>query len=447
MANDMTSGSIARKLIRFSVPMVIGSIFQQIYNIADSAIVGKSLGSEPFAAISLTSSITIYFVGMLLNICIGFGIPVAQDFGAKDEAGVRRCIANSIVTGLAAAVLATGATVPLTRLILVWMDVPDELMPYAYEYLVWIFIGVGAQMMYNLFVSILRELGDSRIAMVFLIVCSALSIALDLLFINVFGMGVKGAAIATGAAHLLCALICFAWLWMRYPVYRLRRADMKINLRTVGRLLSSGVPIGWEFLIGGVGSILFQKAVNNLGTEVITVIAAANRLQYLTRAPLEAIGTAMTTFVSQNYGAKRFDRVRGGMKRVTLMLMGGSALMFCVLLLGAKTIVTLFVDPTQTRIIQLVYRYVLINATGYPLLSLLFVFRNALRGVGSSKAAMLTGVYESTARTLLALFIVPRFGFDAVCLGNVITWLAASAILVPQCLIRLKYIERMQMCA
>ena len=431
MVNDMTTGNSARKIFFFSLPLLIGTVFQQVYNLADSAIVGKILGTNPFAAVGLTGSITFFVLGLVFGSCSGFAIPVAQDFGAKNEVGVRRCVANIVWIGVVFAILMTAITVPLTKQILVWMDVPGELMGYAYDYLVWIFVGLGAQMMYNLLASIIRSLGDSKTPLYFLIVCSVLNIGLDIFCIRNLNMGVKGAAIATGVAQLISGVACLIYMVKKFPMLRLTRADMKLHLPTVKRLIGIGLPMGLQFSITAIGSIILQKSVNNLGTQIIASVSAASKVQTLVMSPMDAFGVSMATFTGQNYGARRLDRVRRATKEVTLMLWAYSVIAFCVFFFGSKFIVLMFVDPTETQIIQLVHQFVTINGAFYPVLSLIYVYRNTLQGVGYSKAAMLAGLFELIARTLMGLFIVPKLGYTAVCFAHPFAWFMADLILIP----------------
>ena len=431
MVNDMTTGNSARKIFFFSLPLLIGTVFQQVYNLADSAIVGKILGTNPFAAVGLTGSIMFFVLGLVFGSCSGFAIPVAQDFGAKNEAGVRRCVANIVWIGVVFAILMTAITVPLTKQILVWMDVPGELMGYAYDYLVWIFVGLGAQMMYNLLASIIRSLGDSKTPLYFLIVCSVLNIGLDIFCIRNLNMGVKGAAIATGVAQLISGVACLIHMVKKFPMLRLTRADMKLHLPTVKRLIGIGLPMGLQVSITAIGSIILQKSVNNLGTQIIASVSAASKVQTLVMSPMDAFGVSMATFTGQNYGARRLDRVRRATKEVTLMLWAYSVIAFCVFFFGSKFIVLMFVDPTETQIIQLVHQFVTINGAFYPVLSLIYVYRNTLQGVGYSKAAMLAGLFELIARTLMGLFIVPKLGYTAVCFAHPFAWFMADLILIP----------------
>ena len=236
----------------------------------DSIIVGKFLGTQPFAAVGMTGSITFFVLGLVFGACSGFAIPVAQDFGAHNEAGVRRCVANIIHIGVIFGLVMTLATTLLTRQILVWMDTPEELMQDAYDYLFWIFLGIGSLMLYNLLAGILRSLGDSTTPLIFLILSSLLNIGLDVLLVWTLNVGVKGAAIATVIAQLISGLGCLVFMIRKFPMLRLTRKDLRPDLPTIRRLSGIGFPMGLQFSITAIGSIILQKSVNALGTTIIT---------------------------------------------------------------------------------------------------------------------------------------------------------------------------------
>lgn len=313
----MTSGSSAKKILLFSLPLLAGTVFQQFYNMVDSIIVGKCVGKDAFAAVGMTGSITFFVLGLVFGACSGFAIPVAQDFGAGDEIGVRRCVANIIYVGAALAVMMTLATTLLTKQILLWMDTPEELMQDAYDYLFWIFAGLGSLMLYNMLAGILRSLGDSRTPLIYLIVSSLLNIVLDYLLVKTVGMGVKGASIATVIAQMVSGVACLGTIARRFPILHLTREDMRLSIATVRRLLGVGIPMGLQFSITAIGSIILQRSVNNLGTEIIASVSAAGKVQNLIVAPMDAFGVATATFAGQNYGAGKIDRTAGACGRPT----------------------------------------------------------------------------------------------------------------------------------
>lgn len=430
MVRDMTTGNSAKQILKFSLPLLIGTVFQQFYNMVDSIIVGKFLGTQPFAAVGMTGSITFFVLGLVFGACSGFAIPVAQDFGAHDEAGVRRCVANIIHIGVIFGLVMTLATTLLTRQILVWMDTPEELMQDAYDYLFWIFLGIGSLMLYNLLAGILRSLGDSTTPLIFLILSSLLNIGLDVLLVWTLNVGVKGAAIATVIAQLISGLCCLVFMIRKFPMLRLTREDLHPDLPTIRRLSGIGFPMGLQFSITAIGSIILQKSVNALGTTIIASVSAAAKVQNLVVSPMDAFGVSMATFAGQNYGAGKIDRVRRGVRQVFWMLTAYSLLALGIVYFSGSTIALLFVDASETEILACTQHFLIMNGLFYIPLGVIYVLRNTLQGVGFSKIAMLSGLFELVARSVMGLFVVPKFGYDAVCLAHPSAWVMADLILI-----------------
>ena len=430
MVRDMTTGNSAKQILKFSLPLLIGTVFQQFYNMVDSIIVGKFLGTQPFAAVGMTGSITFFVLGLVFGACSGFAIPVAQDFGAHDEAGVRRCVANIIHIGVIFGLVMTLATTLLTRQILVWMDTPEELMQDAYDYLFWIFLGIGSLMLYNLLAGILRSLGDSTTPLIFLILSSLLNIGLDVLLVWTLNVGVKGAAIATVIAQLISGLGCLVFMIRKFPMLRLTRKDLRPDLPTIRRLSGIGFPMGLQFSITAIGSIILQKSVNALGTTIIASVSAAAKVQNLVVSPMDAFGVSMATFAGQNYGAGKIDRVRRGVRQVFWMLTAYSLLALGIVYFFGSTIALLFVDASETEILACTQHFLIMNGLFYIPLGVIYVLRNTLQGVGFSKIAMLSGLFELVARSVMGLFVVPKFGFNAVCLAHPTAWIMADLILI-----------------
>ena len=430
MVRDMTTGNSAKQILKFSLPLLIGTVFQQFYNMVDSIIVGKFLGTQPFAAVGMTGSITFFVLGLVFGACSGFAIPVAQDFGAHDEAGVRRCVANIIHIGVIFGLAMTLATTLLTRQILVWMDTPEELMQDAYDYLFWIFLGIGSLMLYNLLAGILRALGDSTTPLIFLILSSLLNIGLDILLVWTLNVGVKGAAIATVIAQLISGLCCLVFMIRKFPMLRLTRKDLRPDLPTIRRLSGIGFPMGLQFSITAIGSIILQKSVNALGTTIIASVSAAAKVQNFVVSPMDAFGVSMATFAGQNYGAGKIDRVRRGVRQVFLMLTAYSLLALGIVYFFGSTIALLFVDASETEILACTQHFLIMNGLFYIPLGVIYALRNTLQGVGFSKIAMLSGLFELVARSVMGLFVVPKFGFSAVCLAHPSAWIMADLILI-----------------
>lgn len=431
LVRDMTTGNSAKKLLLFAMPLLVGTVFQQFYNMVDSIIVGQYVGTQAFAAVGSTGSITFFVLGMVFGSCSGFAIPVAQDFGAGDYAGVRKCVANIIYICVVFAVVISVITAAFTRQILELMDTQPAMMQDAYDYLFWIFVGISAQMMYNMLAGILRSLGDSRTPLVFLIISSLLNVALDILLVKTFAIGVKGAAIATVIAQLVSGALCLIFIAKKYPILHLTKEDLKPHGPTIRRLLGIGLPMGLQFSITAIGSIILQRSVNGLDASAVASVSAAGKVQNLIMAPMDAFGVSMATFAGQNYGAGKYYRIRRGVKQVCLMLLVCAVAGFAINYFGADTIALLFIDSSETQIIRQVRQFMICNSMFYPVLALIYALRNTLQGVGYSKVAMLAGAFELVARSLMGLFIVPYFGFDAVCFAHPFAWFMADVVLIP----------------
>lgn len=344
---------------------------------------------------------------------------------------MRRCVANIIYIGAALAAFLTLITTVFTRQILEALDTQPEMMQDAYDYLVWVFAGLGALMMYNLLAGILRSLGDSRTPLVFLIISSLLNIVLDILLVKTFAIGVKGASIATVIAQLVSGVGCLWFIKKKFPILHLTKEDLKPHWPTIRRLVCIGIPMGLQFSITAVGSLILQRSVNGLEAAAVASVSAAGKVQALIVSPMDAFGVTTATFVGQNYGAGKFDRMRKGVLQVGMMLMAWSVIGFTINVLYADRIALLFIDSSETLILSQVKRFMFWNGLFYPILTIIFVTRNALQGAGFSNSAMLGGVFELVARVVVGIFAVPALGFFAVCLANPVAWTMADMILVP----------------
>lgn len=437
----MTTGNSAKKILMFSLPLLAGTVFQQFYSMVDSIIVGRYVGTQAFAAVGSTGSITFFVLGLVFGACSGFAIPVAQDFGAGDEAGVRRCVANIIYVCAAIAVVVSVVTALFTREILVLMDTQPAMMQDAYDYLFWIFVGIGAQMMYNMLAGIMRSLGDSRTPLIFLIISSLLNVVLDILLVKTLAIGVKGAAIATVIAQLISGILCLGFIAKKYPILHLTLEDMKIHFPTVRRLLGIGLPMGLQFSLTAIGAIVLQRSVNGLDANAVASVSAAGKVQNLIVAPMDAFGVSVATFVGQNYGAGRIDRIRKGVVQAYGMLLVCAVVGFGLNLVGSDAIATLFIDAGEVQILSQVRQFLICNGLFYPVLGLIHALRNTLQGVGYSKAAMLAGAFELVARAVMGMFIVPAFGFIAVCFAHPVAWIMAIVLLLPLYIVAMRRLK------
>ena len=442
MTRDMTTGSPIRRILAFCVPLVVGNLFQQFYNLADSIIVGRYLGVNAFAAVGSTGAMNFLVLGFALGICSGFSIPVAQRFGAGDAQGVRRAAGQLIWLGLGFSLLITLLTYFATGSILRFVNTPGEIFADAYRYIFIVFMGAGATILYNLGSGVLRALGDSRTPLMFLIVAVLVNVALDVLLIAGFGMGVEGAALATVISQAAAGAACIVYIWRRVPLLHPRRADLKPDPREMARIMAIGVPMGLQFSITAVGSIILQSAVNGLGAAAVAAVSAASKVHNIVAAPLETVGVAMATYCGQNLGAGEIGRVRRGMRAITGVSMLYCLAGFLINFFGGAGIAQLFLNASETAILAQVRRYLIFNGVAYPMLAIIFIYRNGLQGLGFSNSAMLAGLAELIARAIIAYGFVGRFGFQAVCFANPLAWLFADLLLLPLYAVKMRALER-----
>ncbi len=440
MTRDLTTGRPVKRILLFCVPLLIGNLFQQFYNLADSIIVGKFLGVNAFAAVGSTGSLNFLVLGFALGICSGFSIPIAQSFGAHDETMLRRRVAQAIYLGAGFSALITLLTWFFTAPVLRLINTPAEIFADAYAYIRIIFLGAGTSILYNLVSGILRALGDSRTPLLFLILACLVNIALDLLFIGGLGFGVDGAAYATIIAQGLSGLLCIFYIRARVPILSMRPGDMKPDWQQLGVLVRAGVPMGLQFSITAIGSIMMQGAVNGLGSVAVASVSAASKIQLIVTAPLESIGIAMATYCGQNLGADSPERVRTGVRSMTGVAMLYCAAAFLLNYFASVNLVHLFLQDASAEICDGVRRFLIINGAAYPMLAIIFIYRNSLQGLGFSSSAMLAGVTELVARLIASLGLVTSFGFLGVCFANPLAWLFADIFLLSLYAVKIRYL-------
>ena len=441
---DMTTGSPLRQILTFCIPLLIGNLFQQFYNLADSIIVGKMLGTEAFAAVGSTGSLNFLILGFALGVCSGFTIPISQSFGAGDMNAVRRRCGQAIWLCLATTALITALTYFTTGPILRLTNTPENLYDDAYTYIFIIFMGTGALVLYNMAASVLRALGDSRTPLYFLIVATVLNIGLDILFMGPCQMGVAGAAVATVAAQLVSGLACLLYIHRKMPQLHLTRQDLRPYWREMGYIAGVGVPMGLQFSITAIGSVTLQSAINSLGDLAVAGVSTGSKVHNVLAAPFDTMGLAMATYCGQNLGAGRIDRIRKGMRQIMWVGLG-----YCVVALAAAhlfgpAMALLFIDAAETEVLALSQRFLMIVVAAYPTLLVILVFRNALQGMGFSNSAMLAGLAELVGRVAAAFTLVDLWGYSGTVLAHVLAWILADAVLIPLYLVKTRYLERQQ---
>lgn len=442
MTLDMTKGSPVGKILRFFVPVLMGNLLQQLYSTADSIIVSRFIGVDAFAGVSATGSLNFLILGMALGVCSGFAIPVSQEFGAGNKNEMRRCFANSIYAAGVLSVAMAVITAVFTPAILRLVGTPKDIFNYSCIYIRIIFIGIPATMMYNLFSGVMRAVGDGRTPLIMLLLSSVLNVVLDIVFIVTFDMGIAGAAIATVISQLVSGVMCLYVMFVRTDVLKVRRGEWKVDFRIIRRLLGIGLPMGLQFSITAIGSTILQSSVNSLGSDAVAAVGAGAKAQFIFTSPLEAIGITMATYAGQNLGARRIDRVRKGVRDITLIMAIYCAAAFGLQMLFGKYIVMLFTGSAETTILSNANHYLNVVMAGAFLLAIVLIFRNSIQGLGYSNAAMLAGIMELVGRTFVALVMVKHYGFNGACLANPSAWICADMLLVPLYFIVVKRYEK-----
>lgn len=442
MVRDMTEGRPIRLILSFFFPLLIGNLFQQMYNMADSIIVGQIVGKDALAAVGATGSFNFLVLGFALGLCSGLCIPVSQHFGAGDMYAMRRALVNAIYITLGVTAVITAAMLVFTRPMLRVMRTPENIFEQSYDYIIVIFGGTFATLLYNLPAGLLRALGDSKTPLLFLIIASLLNIALDLLFILAFHMGVAGAAWATVIAQAVSGALCIRYIVRHFPVLRPEKGEWKFDAKSAGRGLAIGIPMGLQFSLTAVGSVVLQSAVNTLGSDAVAAITAGSKVQMIMTQPMEALGATMATYCGQNLGAKRVDRIRWGLRTSLLLGAAYTVVAMLVSFRFGSTISLLFIKAEETQLLQNIDLFLACNAAGFVLLMALLVLRNALQGLGYSMSAMLAGIFEMVARALVAFAFVAPFGYGAVCFANPLAWLFACFLLIPMIVVRVRQLGR-----
>lgn len=428
---DMTTGSPAKLMLGFFFPMLLGMLFQQFYNMVDTIIVGKYLGVNALAAVGSTGSINFMVIGFCMGVCNGFAIPVAQKFGEKNYRQLRKFVANGAWLSIAFAAVMTVAVCVLCRNILVWMNTPEDIIDGAYDYIFVIFLGIPATYLYNMVSGVIRSLGDSKTPLYFLVISSVINIVLDVYMIVVLKMGVAGAAWATVIAQAGSGIGCLVFMKKRYEVLHMTREEAQPDRDMMRVLFGMGVPMGLQYSITAIGSVILQTAVNGLGSMAVAAVTAGSKIGMFFCCPFDALGSTMATYGGQNIGAKKLDRISKGLKAAVWMGAGYSVIALAVLSLFGPTISLLFLDAGQEEILGQVQQFLVINAAFYFPLALVNIVRFLIQGMGYSKLAVLAGVCEMFARSLAGFCLVPVIGYVAVCLSSPLAWIAADLFLVP----------------
>ena len=427
---DMTQGSPLRLILLFSVPLLIGNIFQQVYSMMDTMVVGHSLGDQAIAAIGATSALYSIIVNFAWALNNGYAIVVTQRFGAQNIRGMRHAISGMIMLNSGMTALLTVLALIFLRPLMAFMNTPAAIFDDAHAYIAIIYLGMFSTIAYNMFAGILRAMGNSRSPLYFLIVSSLINIALDLLFVAVFHMGVAGAALATVIAQTISAVLCGAYTLRNYGDYMPRREHFRVPCETLKELASTGFAMALMITVIDVGSLVYLRANNAFGEVIITAHVTARRIIGIFMGPIASVSTALSTFVGQNYGAGRKDRIRTGIIKTYLFEIGFSVVAFVVLFFAGASIVRLITGTSDPEIITNAVMSVRIHTAFFPFLGLVFCIRSSMQSMGEKKAPILASCIELSLKFVAAAWFIPTFGFLGTSLTEPLIWVFMAVYLV-----------------
>ncbi len=430
MKNNMLKGSIVKTIVIFALPIMASALLQYSYNLIDNIIVGRYISEDALAAVGCIGPINGFIIGTALGLTGGFTIPVSQKFGAGDKRAMNlyagSSITLSLMIGVAIVIIAHIVSNPILRLI----RTPENIIELSSAYINILYFGVPFQMLFNNFTSICRAVGDSKKPMMFIIVSVLTNLLLDIFFVGVLSFGVEGAALATVISYGVAALLSGVYVLKKQPVLSIKKGDLRLNFRVSWEQLKLGIPVSLQFTITSVGSMILQSAINGFGSTAVAAITAAGKVEQITNIPMSALGVGNSTFVAQNFGAGNYKRIIASVKKILVLDLIICVICSAVLILAGPYIVRLFIENPSAEIIGYSKQYLYTIGGCYSLVSLLYVFRNTLQGLGFTYANTIAGAGELVGRLLVSYCFAGVFGFAAVCFAGPVAWLLADIPLI-----------------
>ena len=428
--NDMTVGNPMKIILGFTLPIFIGNVFQQFYNMADAVIVGKSVGNKALAAVGSTGTIMFLIYGFVVGMTAGFTVLTAQKFGAGDMKGMRKTVAGAGILSFVVGALLTILFMVFMKPLLILMNTPSDIFADAYSYIMIVSGGILAQMLYNLLSSILRALGNSKLPLVFLIISALLNIVLDLVFIVGFGMGAKGAAVATVIAQGVSGILCLFYIIAKIPILHLKREDLDVGSTIYKNQLRIGVPMALQYSITAIGTMMVQSSLNILGSTLVAAYTAAGKIEQVVTQAYVAMGTTMATYAAQNMGAGSVKRIREGFKACTVIGVVYSFVAAGFIMTVGKYMTYLFVSEDVDIIMNSVDIYLKCIGIFFIPLAVVNIYRNGIQGLGYGLLPMMAGVAELIGRGVVAVIAGAKRSYPGVCLAGPAAWVLAGGLLI-----------------
>lgn len=428
--NDMTVRNPMKIILSFTLPIFIGNVFQQFYNMADAVIVGKFVGNKALAAVGSTGTIMFLIYGFVVGMTAGFTVLTAQKFGAGDMKGMRKTVAGAGILSFVVGALLTILFMAFMKPLLILMNTPSDIFADAYSYIMIVSGGILAQMLYNLLSSILRALGNSKLPLVFLIISALLNIVLDLVFIVGFGMGAKGAAVATVIAQGVSGILCLFYIIAKIPILHLKREDLDVGSTIYKNQLRIGVPMALQYSITAIGTMMVQSSLNILGSTLVAAYTAAGKIEQVVTQAYVAMGTTMATYAAQNMGAGSVKRIREGFKACTVIGVVYSFVAAGFIMTVGKYMTYLFVSEDVDIIMNSVDIYLKCIGIFFIPLAVVNIYRNGIQGLGYGLLPMMAGVAELIGRGVVAVIAGAKRSYPGVCLAGPAAWVLAGGLLI-----------------
>lgn len=442
MRTDMTAGKPMKILLDFTIPVFIGNVFQQFYNMVDAIIVGKFVGTKALAAVGSTGTIMFLILGFLTGLTAGFTVLTAQKFGAGKMDEMRQTVGNAALLSIVVSVIMTAVSMAGMHSLLKFMNTPADIFKDAYAYIMIICGGIFAQVLYNILASILRALGNSKTPLYFLILAALLNIVLDLVFIVVFHMGAAGAAWATVVSQGVSGLLCLLYIIKAVPELHLSRDDWKYRPYLAKNQISVGIPMGLQYSITAIGAMMVQSALNILGAYAVAAFTAGQKVENIFSQAYVALGTAMATYNAQNVGAGNVQRVREGFRSANIIGVTYAIITGTILIFWGKYFAYLFISDNIDSVLPMVDTYV--KCVGFFTIPLHFVnvLRNGIQGMGYGLLPMMSGVAELVGRGVTAVVAAHKRSYVGACLASPAAWIVATILLITMYFYVIKDTER-----
>lgn len=420
---DLTKGSPGKLMIQFAIPILIGNIFQLFYSLVDTRIVGSTLGNEALAAVGATSTVNNLIIGFLIGLTNGFSILVARDFGAQRTEEVKKDVGGTLKLGLIISLILTVLSLIFLTPLLQALNMPQELMAQGTSYIRVILAGMTVAMLYNICASILRAIGDTVTPLIFLVFSTLMNVGLDYLFILGFKTGVEGAAYATVISQSVAALMCFIYIWKRYPLLHIKKEHLKTDQELNKSLLSTGLSMGMMQSLVALGTVALQGAINILGTNIIVAHTGARKITEIFMLPFSVLGMTMATYCSQNLGAGKIKRIKEGLKQVVYIAFGWCAIVILISYTAAPILVQVVTATKIKEVIENASLYLKIDTLFYFVTAMICIFRNALQGIGDSMTTIISSFIELVGKVLIAVFLTPSLKYMGIIVAEPIVWI------------------------